>query len=58
MHGGEERRKDDGRREEKKRGENVPNALLEVLVLIPNHLFMALGTDYWLQNLINCGQLH
>lgn len=57
MHGGEERRKDDGRREEK-RGENVPNALSEILVLMYNHLAMALVAAYRLQNLINCGQLH
>lgn len=48
----------DGRRGEEKRGENVPNAPSEVLVLIHNHLSMALGAAYWLQNLINRGQLH
>lgn len=57
VHGGEERRKDDGRGEEK-RGENVRIVLSEVLVLMHNHLSMTLGAAYWLQNLINCGQLH
>lgn len=56
--GREEEMEDDRRRGEEKRGENVQNALSEVLVLIHDHLSMALGATYWLQNLINCGQLH
>lgn len=56
--GREEGMEGDGRRGEEKRGENVPNAPSEVLVLIHDHLSMALGAAYWLQNLINRGQLH
>lgn len=41
--GREEGMEDDGRRGEEKRGENVLNALSEVLVLIHDHLSMALG---------------